>query len=31
MARTMNWPWLELQIVVLLSAATLTRQACGSI
>src|ERR1700716_4016630 len=31
MARTMNWPWLELQIVVLLSAPTLTRQACGSI
>ena len=30
-ARTMNWPWLELQMVVLPSAATLTRQACGSI
>ena len=30
-ARTMNWPWLELQIVVLPSGATLTRQACGSI
>ncbi len=30
-ARTMNWPWLELQIVVLLSGATLIRQACGSI
>ena len=30
MARTMNWPWLELQIVVLLSAATLIRHACGS-
>src|ERR1700743_635375 len=26
MARTMNWPWLELQIVVLPSAATLMRQ-----
>ena len=30
MARTMNWPWLELQIVALPSV-TLTRQACGSI
>ncbi len=30
MARTMNWPWLELQIVVLPSAPTLTVQACGS-
>ena len=31
MARTMNWPWLDDQMVVLLSAATLTRQAWGSI
>ena len=31
MARTMNWPWLELQIVVLPSGATEIRQACGSI
>ena len=30
-ARTMNWPWLELQIVVLPSDATEIRQACGSI
>ena len=30
-ARTMNWPWLELQIVVLPSGATEIRQACGSI
>ena len=30
MARTMNWPWLELQTVVLPSGSTLTRQACGS-
>ena len=28
--RTMNWPWLELQIVARSSAATLTRHACGS-
>ena len=31
MARTMNWPWLDDQMVVLPSAATLTRQAWGSI
>ena len=30
MARTMNWPWLELHTVALPSV-TLTRQACGSI
>ncbi len=30
-ARTMNWPWLDDQIVVLPSAATEIRQACGSI
>ncbi len=30
MSRTMKWPWLLLQMVVLPSLATLTRQACGS-
>ncbi len=29
-ARTMNWPWLDDQITVVLSAPTLIRQACGS-
>ena len=31
MARTMNWPWLDDQIVTLPSAVQLTVQACGSI
>ena len=30
-ARTMNWPWLDDQIVTLPSAVQLTVQACGSI
>src|SRR5712671_5365828 len=31
MARTMNWPWLELQLMALSSAPTLTRQPFGDV